>query len=293
MVRVTAENSAGSGFTFAVEGTTAFVITNQHIVQIALQNTDVQVRDTQTYKATVLGLDDELDIAVVSICCSSDFHAIPWETEATPAPDTDVVAVGYPRSSSSRVTSTLGKVTQGPQNIRDDQRVIWHTAPLNPGNSGGPLLSMKGTVWGVNAGTSDGVFAAIAYRSISELIEEWKGQLVVAPNPTPSPDEDSSNVVLWVIIGTPARGSRSLVWVDTEFDADRYALDVFVDSQEFCNPARIYADEGRYELGCDGLGKAHTAVQKVSVQSRTGDMRCRKFVRMSSNVETAFGCVWR
>ena len=293
VVRVTSGSSAGSGFIFAVEESTAFVITNQHLVESPTEKTDVQVKDAQTYKATVLGLDENLDIAVVSICCGSDFHAIQWETGNAPALNTSVVAVGYPRSSSSGVTSTLGKVTRSPRNTAPPS-IIWHTAPLNPGNSGGPLLSMRGTAWGINVGSLDGVFSAIAYRSVSGLIDEWKSQLVITPKPTPSPDEDKSSVVLWVIVGTPeGSSSRSPAWVDAEYDVDQYALDVFIDSQEFCNSTKIYADEGRYELSCESLRKVHTAVQRVSIQSRIGDMRCRKFASMSSDAETVFGCAWR
>ena len=294
VVKVTAESSAGSGFIFAIEGSTAFVVTNQHIAQATTENVDVQVKDAQTYKATVLGFNDELDIAVVSICCSAEFHAIQWETEIASTPNTAVVAVGYPRSSSSGVTSTLGKVAQAPRNIRSESH-IWHTAPLNPGNSGGPLLSMKGTAWGINVGSLDGVFTAIAYSGVSELIDEWKRRLVIAPQPTPSPDEDPYSVVMWVIIGTPSSGRYSPVWIDTEFDADSLDLRVFIDGEQFINGTKIYADEGRYEL-LSTLTQAHTGVQKISVQSRSddiSDMRCRKFPSMSSEVETVFGCEWR
>ena len=107
MVRVEAGFlSSGSGFIFDVEGTTAFVATNYHVIRNA-DAVDVTVRGTRTYEALILGWDADRDVAVLAICCSDSFVIIPWE-EASPEVVAEVVAVGYPRGGSrSQVTATL------------------------------------------------------------------------------------------------------------------------------------------------------------------------------------------
>ena len=102
-----ADESGGSGLIFDTEGDTAFVVTNYHVVEES-DAYDVVVRNRTRYKATLLGYDEEKDIAVLSVCCDSTFVAIPWDSGATAQMGEEVVAIGYPRSSGSRVTATTG-----------------------------------------------------------------------------------------------------------------------------------------------------------------------------------------
>ena len=188
VVRVEAGySSRGSGFIFDVEETTAFVATNHHVVEDA-DSVDVVARNSKTYKAIVLGWDSSRDVAVLAICCATDFAAIPWE-EATPPVGTQVVAIGYPRSSESGVTATIGEVTE-PDFISRRNDFIPHSAPLNPGNSGGPLFSMTDAkVLGINTarGTQTLSFYAVPFQAIEKQMAEWRSQLVVIPAPTPTP----------------------------------------------------------------------------------------------------------
>ncbi len=115
--------------------------TNYHVIENALDAVEVTVNNARTYDALVLGWDADKDVAVLAICCSNSFIALPWE-EASPDVGAEVVAVGYPRGGSrTQVTATTGEVTS-----RDALSILFdfipHTAPLNPGNSGGPLFSM-------------------------------------------------------------------------------------------------------------------------------------------------------
>lgn len=175
-------SSSGSGFIFDVEDTTAFVATNYHVIEDA-NAVDVIVHNSRTYKALILGWDADRDVAVLSICCSDDFVALPWE-EASPAVGDQVVAVGYPRGGSLlQVTATTGEVTSEDETSKL-YGFIPHTAPLNPGNSGGPLFSMPDAkVLGINTarGTRVLSFYAIPFQAIKNQMAEWRSQLVVAP----------------------------------------------------------------------------------------------------------------
>ncbi len=175
-------SSTGSGFIFDVEGTTAFVATNYHVVEGA-DSLEVTVRNTDSYEALVLGWDADRDVAVLAICCSEDFAALSWE-EASPAVGAQVVAVGYPDGgSASRVTATTGEVAEGDA-LSEQHGYIRHTAPLNPGNSGGPLFSMPDAkVLGINTsrGTQTLSFYAVPLQAIAGQMVEWRKQLVVSP----------------------------------------------------------------------------------------------------------------
>ena len=183
VVRVTAGSSGGSGFIFATAGDTAFVVTNHHVIEDAAA-IDVTVKDARTYPATLLGFNSDKDVAVLAICCDSSFVVLDWESGPAPAIDTPVVAIGYPRSAQTGVVATTGEIA-GPDSITRRYDVIAHTAPLNPGNSGGPLLSMDGRVLGINVGSStfehEAVYYAVPYGTIEQQIADWKSRLVVAP----------------------------------------------------------------------------------------------------------------
>ena len=181
VVRVNTFFGEGSGFIFDIEGTTAFVATNHHVIESALDTVDVTVSNSRTYEALVLGWDPDRDVAVLAICCSDNFTALYWE-EALPIEGTNVVAVGYPRGGSDfQVTATIGEVVSHDEHSRSFD-LIPHTAPLNPGNSGGPLFSMPDAkVLGINTsrGTTTLSFYAVPLQAIEEQMIKWRSQLVV------------------------------------------------------------------------------------------------------------------
>ena len=187
IVRVETRYGSGSGFIFATEETTAFVATNHHVIEDA-DAIDVQLLDGQSYEALLLGWDADRDVAVLAVCCSYDFTALPWEP-ISPGVGTQVVAVGYPRGSVGGITATVGEVV-GSDALSTEFNFIPHSAPLNPGNSGGPLFSMpEARVLGINTarGTETLSFYSVPYQAIEEPMKEWRAKLVIAPAPTPTP----------------------------------------------------------------------------------------------------------
>ena len=184
----------GSGFIFAVEGTTAFIATNHHVID-GKSSVKVQIGDSSTYDALVLGWEAVRDVAVLSICCSSEFIALPWD-QASPSEGESVIAIGYSGGITGNLITTIGEVR-----ARDDLSVehnfIPHSAPLNPGNSGGPLFSMPGAkVIGINTarGTETLAFYTVPYQAIEGQIDDWRSQLIVAPTATPTPVLTSGSV---------------------------------------------------------------------------------------------------
>ena len=203
IVEVSAGRSGGTGFIFETEGTTAFVITAHHLVDDGdggiEDRVEVEVKNSRTYRATMLGYDSDKDVAVMSICCSDNFTALPWAANR-PQEGAQVVSVGYPSSASSQVIATVGEVED--DFAGDLLGMIAHTSPLNPGSSGSPLFSMSGKVWGVNVASSkvsEGIFYAVPYWTIEELVPEWKASLVIVPEPaatpTPTPAPASAKTV--------------------------------------------------------------------------------------------------
>ena len=183
VVQIRVGSGSGSGFIFATKGNTAFIATNHHVIENAGSGSIlVQLSDFSTYKALMLGADTDIDVAVLSICCHDDFVALSWEPQQ-PNPGAQVVAVGFPQSA---VVTTVGEVLESDA-LSTRHGLVRHSAALNPGSSGGPLISRVGKVIGINvARTVSGqiVYLAVPHSSIVDQLDEWTNRLIITPDPT-------------------------------------------------------------------------------------------------------------
>ena len=147
VVRVNTDTRSGSGVIAQTQGNIGYVVTNHHVVQGAnwIQVTE---GDNTAYQAQVLGEDAVRDLAVLKICCGS-FQPAHFGDVGGLEPGMEVMVIGYPRDLPGSATITRGIVSAIRFNTALQTQVIQTDAATNPGNSGGPIVSLSGEVLGV------------------------------------------------------------------------------------------------------------------------------------------------
>ncbi len=139
--------SLGSGFIIDPSG---IIVTNNHVVAGADEVT-VTLQDNTTLPAVVLGTDARMDLAVLKVKPAKPLPALKFGDSDKERVGDWVMAIGNPYGLGGTVTSGIvsaeGRdINQGPY---DD--FIQTDAPINKGNSGGPLFNMQGEVIGINS----------------------------------------------------------------------------------------------------------------------------------------------
>lgn len=167
------QQGSGSGFVIDDEGR---IVTNYHVVQQALENTSVELREEANIWVMFPGDEREVAVRVVGANALYDLALLELEdpedlpegiSPLTIADSDDIrvgqkaVAIGNPFGFESTVTAGIvsGLGRRVPQVGEADIPLVQTDAAINPGNSGGPLLNSRGEVIGVNTAIIPGIGA--------------------------------------------------------------------------------------------------------------------------------------
>ncbi len=175
---------SGTGFVWSRQG---HIVTNFHVIYGADAIT-VTLADQVEYKAKVVGVDPDHDIAVLQIQApESALQPVTIGNSQSLRVGQKVLAIGNPfgldHTLTTGVVSALGRTIKSMSN-RTIEGVIQTDAAINPGNSGGPLLDSAGRLIGMNTQivSPSGAFAGIGFavpadmvsRTVPELIKHGK-----------------------------------------------------------------------------------------------------------------------
>jgi putative serine protease PepD len=149
VVEIQAGNATGTGFVIDADG---HVITNEHVVGDA-ESVEIRFADEQEEQGRVIGTDPSTDIALIQVDLTGhDVDPVQLGSSADVKVGDPVYAIGNPfgleRTLTAGIVSAVNRDITAPNNFTIND-VIQTDAPVNPGNSGGPLLDAAGNVIGV------------------------------------------------------------------------------------------------------------------------------------------------
>jgi S1-C subfamily serine protease len=176
------QQALGSGFVIDKAG---HIVTNYHVIEGA-DDIEVSFSSKDTLKAHVVGSDPSTDLAVLRVDTTAQaLTPLPLGNSDAVQVGDEVVAIGNPfgldRTATAGIVSALQREVAAPNNYTIDH-VIQTDAPINHGNSGGPLLNARGEVIGVNSqietgGSGDGN-VGIGFAIPSNTIKVVAAQLI-------------------------------------------------------------------------------------------------------------------
>jgi S1-C subfamily serine protease len=172
--------SLGSGFVVDKDG---YIVTNYHVIEDA-SDVEVNFSSDDRVPAKIVGSDPSTDLAVLKIDAqASALTPLPLGNSDAVHVGDAVVAIGNPfgleRSVTAGIVSALQRDITAPNGYTID-KVIQTDAPINRGNSGGPLLNARGEVIGVNSqiesetGGNVGIGFAVPVNTVKEVVSQIK-----------------------------------------------------------------------------------------------------------------------
>lgn len=223
--------ATGSGWIFSAKG---HIVTNAHVVR-GSRFVRVQLNDGRASQATIVGIDPFTDIAVLKIDAES-LIPVPRATGERLYQGDRVFAFGSPFgfkfSMSEGIVSGLGRAAGPSLDSGGFTNFIQTDAAVNPGNSGGPLVDIKGRVVGMNVaiatakdstgngsggeGQSSGISFAIPLVTIENVVQQLietgkvsRGFLGISYDPREFQDEGTGRVGVSVRISSDGPAARA------------------------------------------------------------------------------------
>jgi S1-C subfamily serine protease len=171
---------AGTGFVVSADGV---IVTNNHVVEGAKNEIQVSFSDGTKKRATVLGSDSSIDLAVIKVDAENLATAKLGDSSALQVGD-QVIAIGNALALDGGPSVTQGIVSAVNRQIQEQNgaalyNLIQTDAAINPGNSGGPLVNSSGEVVGINTAIADpsdsqNVGFAISISSVTDAIDQLR-----------------------------------------------------------------------------------------------------------------------
>ncbi|HEY8184590.1 MAG TPA: trypsin-like peptidase domain-containing protein [Pyrinomonadaceae bacterium] len=152
----------GSGFIVSPKG---YILTNEHVVEGSTRII-VGLQSGEKYRGRVVGIDEETDVAVVKIDAPQDLPTVTLGDSNAAQVGDWVLAIGSPFGLDQTVTAgIISKKERETPFFTNFQRFLQTDAAINRGNSGGPLVNMRGEVIGINSqiATSTGDYNGIGF----------------------------------------------------------------------------------------------------------------------------------
>jgi len=169
-VAVQGGEGVGSG---VIISSTGHVLTNHHVIEDA-ESIEITLMNGKKYDADVVAKHDRRDLAILKIVSArTDFPQAVLGSSADVTVGEEVLAIGYPLGLEGQVTVTAGIVSavrtlEMEERVEDDFEYVQTDASVNSGNSGGPLVNLRGEVIGINTWTIEWV---VSEGYVVEVIE--------------------------------------------------------------------------------------------------------------------------
>ena len=184
---------SGSGVIMSSDG---YIITNNHVVEGA-QSVTVQLSDGKQYEATIVGTDEQTDLAVIKVEPEEELTAAEFGNSDDLQPGEYAYAIGSPGGVQFANTITGGRISAINRDVTINDRVmtlIQTDASINPGNSGGALINKYGQVVGITSAklsssafgeaSIEGMGFAIPINTAKEVVDELIANGYVAGRPS-------------------------------------------------------------------------------------------------------------
>lgn len=218
----------GTGSIIDADG---LILTNRHVIASSLdadREVAVYLFDGRRFNATVLEASEELDLALLRVEDSpGELPVMEWGDSDALEVGEDVIAIGNPDG--LKWTLSTGIVSGKRENM------IQTTAPLNPGNSGGPLISPDGKLIGVNTLSAYADRNNIAFARTSNVSRAWVEKILAAgaAGVTPRYEDEAHGFSF-----TPPQG-----WTVLDDNAENPAQEVAYQGQK--SVLRVYFAAGK------------------------------------------------